>query len=249
MRWAGDLKGAAAPTIKEYPVSEDCYIGQIMRWDVSAGGIVEPCAVAAAGPDTTSYIAGIVSGVITSPSYNATYRGDKATYDASMANQLLNSPVGPARVKLDLVTPTTLIKAPIVKDTIGTAPATVAVTTAQAAGLVVTTTTTIDTSVSQYSTVYCRSGANKGQYRKVTTGATTDQTVLLAFTYATVVGDVFVVANIVEGAARIDLDSQFQGIDSSDALTYYYSVYVHELNLETAGEEYAIFSFNPRHFA
>lgn len=249
MRWAGDLNGAASPTIKEYQVAGDCYVGQIMRWDVNAGGIVEPCAVAAAGPDTTSYIAGIVAGVVTSPSYNATYRGDKATYDASMANQLLNSPVGPAKIKLELVTPSTLIRAPIVKDTIGTAPATITVTTAQALGLVVSTTTTIDTSVSQYSTVYCRSGANKGQYRKVTTGGTTDQTVLLAFTYATVVGDVFVVANIVEGAARIDLDTQFQGIDSSPALTNYYSVTVHELNLEVAGEEYAVFSFNPRHFA
>ncbi len=249
MRWAGDLNGAASPTIKEFQISEDCYVGQVMRWDVNAGGLIEPCAAAAAGPDTTSYIAAIVDGVITSPSFNSTYRGDKATYDASMANQILNSPIGPTKVKGTVITPSTLIRAPIVKDTIGTVPATITVTTAQAAGLVVTTTDTIDTSVNQYSTVYCRSGANKGQYRKVTTAGTGTQTVLLAFTYGIAVGDVFVVANVVEGAARIDLDTQFQGIDSSPALTSYYSVTVHELNLEVAGEEYAVFSFNPRHFA
>lgn len=247
MEYAGDLSGAA-PVIKNYKVSADCYAGQLLRWDVNGGGTVEPVAVAGAGPDTTSYIAGICTGVVTSPTYNATYRGDLCTYDTTQATLVANDPVGAAEVQVTLVTPTTLLKAPIVKDTIGTNAERKACTTGSSDGLTLVV-AAIDTTVSQYSTVYNSIGANVGEYRKVTTGATTTQTVLVPFQYDIAVGDTFCIANVVEGNAHIDFESQFQGIDSSAALSNYYTVTVHELNLKEAGKEYAVFSINPRHFA
>lgn len=240
-RWAGDLSGAA-PIVRTLQASADCYVGQLVRTDINAGGAVEPVAGAAAGPDTTSFIVGIVTGVATSPTYDSTYKGDKCTYDTTQATLTANDPVGPAKVQVTIVTPTTLIKAPIVKDTVGTAPERKACTTGSSDGLTFVT-ATVDTTVSNYSTVYCSQGANRGEYRKVTTGNATTQTVLVAFQNDIAVGDEFVIANITEGPAHIDFDTQFQGIDSSAALTNYYKVYVHELNLEKAGQEYAVFSF------
>jgi hypothetical protein len=244
--WAGDLNGAA-PVVKKMQVAANVYQGQMLRWDVNAGGLVEPVAAATAGPETANIIAGICSGIVTSPTFDATYKGDLGTYDTTQATQIANDPVGACLAEVTLVTPSTLIKAPIVKDTIGTNPERKACTTGSADGLTFVV-AAIDTTVSQYSTVYCSSGANRGQYRKVTTGATTTQTVLVAFPYDIAVGDVFCIANVGIGLAHIEFDSQFQGIDSSDDQTHYYVVYVHELNLEEAGKEYAIFSFSPRHF-
>jgi len=243
--WAGDLSGAA-PVVKVFKAAADCYVGQLVRADVNAGGTVEPAAVAGAGPDTTSFIVGIVTGVVTSPTYDSTYKGDKATYDTTQATLVANDPIGPAKVQVTLVTPTTLIKGPVVKDTVGTAPERKACTTGSSDGLTFVV-ATIDTSVSNYSTVYCSDGANRGEYRKVTTGNATTQTVLVAFQNDIAVGDTFCIANVVEGNAHIDFDTQFQGIDSSAALSNYYKAYVHELNLEKAGEEYAVFALSSAH--
>ena len=243
--FAGDLSGAA-PVVKKLQIAADVYQGQLLCWDANAGGLVEPVAAAAAGPDTAMRIAGICTGIVTSPVFNATYKGDKGTYDTAQADLEANNPVGPTLAEVLLITPTTLIKAPIVKDTIGTAPERKACTTGSADGLTFVV-PAIDTTVSNYSSAYCSAGANRGQYRKITTGAVAAQTVLVPFTYDIAVGDIFCIANIKEGLAHIDLDTQFQGIDSSPALTSYFVVYVHELNLEEAGKEYAIFTISPRH--
>ena len=243
--FAGDLSGAA-PVVKKLQIAADVYQGQLLCWDVDAGGLVEPVAVPLAGPDTVIRIAGICTGIVTSPVFNATYKGDKGTYDTAQADLEANNPVGPTLAEVLLITPTTLIKAPIVKDTIGTAPERKACTTGSADGLTFVV-ATIDTTVSNYSSAYCSAGANRGQYRKITTGAVAVQTVLVPFTYDIAVGDIFCIANIKEGLAHVDLDTQFQGIDSSPALSKYFVVYVHELNLEEAGKEYAIFTISPRH--
>jgi hypothetical protein len=180
--------------------------------------------------------------------YNATYKGDLITYDTTQATLAVNDPVGAAMAEVQIITPNSLLRAPIVKDTVGTAPECKACTTGSSDGLTFVV-ATIDTTVSQFSTVYCRTGANRGEYRKVTTGATTTQTVLVPFTNDIAVGDTFCIANVVQGLAHIDLDTQFQGIDSSPALSSYYVAIVHELNLEVAGQEYCTFRFAPQHFS
>lgn len=248
--YAGDLTGAA-PVTRNFQISADVYEGQLLRWDSGTGGTggtVEPMAAAAAGPDTTCVVAGICTGIVDldQDGYNSTYRGNLGDYDTSQADQVANNPKGAVEAQVTLITPTTLIKAPIVKDTIGTNAERKACTTGSADGLTFVT-AAIDTTVDDFSTAYCSAGANRGLSRIVTTGDTATQTFTIAFPYDIAVGDTFCVVNVVPGLAHIDLDTQFQGVDSSPALTNYYVVYVHELNLEEAGNEYAIFTMSTRH--
>jgi hypothetical protein len=245
--WAGDLSGCE-PVKRFFPVNADCYQGQLLAWASDGGGIVKPVAAgASADPDATTKIAAICIGVRNAtPSFNATYKGDFADYDTTQADLVANDPVGAAMAECVIITPTTLIHGPVVKDTIGTNPERKACTTGSSDGLTFII-PTIDTSVSQYSTAYCSSGANRGVSRIITTGAVATQTVLIAFPYDIAIGDTFVVANVKEGFAKISFDTQFQGIDSSASLQYPYYVYVHELNLAEAGREYVVFSISTRH--
>jgi len=244
--WAGDLAGCG-PIIRRFPIDADVYQGQLLAWSSDAGGIVQPVADgASADPDATTKIAAICTGIVTSATYDSTYRGDKGVYDTTQATQIANDPVGAAMAECIIITPTTLIRGPVVKDTIGTNPERKACTTGSSDGLTYVV-AAIDTTVSQYSTSYCSKGANRGLYRVVTTGATTTQTFLIAYPYDIAVGDEFCIANIKEGFAKINFDTQFQGIDSSDALSYPYYAYVHELNLAEAGKEYAVFTLSTRH--
>ncbi len=252
-QYLGEITGGLAPVRKNVQVAANVYQGQLLRWDVNAGGSVEPMAAAGAGPDATSYVAGIClgSGRRTSPGtslYNAIYKGDLITYDTTQATLAVNDPVGAAICELQMLTLNSLLRAPLVNNTIGTNPECKACTTGSSDGLTFII-ATIDTTVSNYSTAYCRTGANRGEYRKITTGAAATQTVLVPFTNVIAIGDTFCVVNVTDGLAHIDLESQFQGIDTSPALSSYYVVYVHELNLEEAGKEYATFRFAPRHFA
>jgi len=251
-QYLGEITGGFAPVIKDMQVAANCYQGQLLKYDADAGGLVEPVAAAQDLPEDVTVIAGICLGPgrYTSPGtslYDSTYKGDLITYDTTQATLAVNDPVGAAIVEMQVLTPNSLIKAPIVKDTIGTAPECKACTTGSSDGSTFVV-ATIDTTVSQFSTVYCRKGANRGEYRKVTTGATTTQTVLVPFTNDIAVGDEFCIVNVVRGNAFIDFDTQFQGIDSSAALSNAYSAIVHELNLEVAGQEYCTFRLSPLHF-
>ena len=248
--WAGDLTGCL-PIKRNFQISADLYQGQLLRWDggtAGTGGVLLPAADgASADPDATSKLAAICTGIVdTSTDFSSTYKGQFGDYDTSQASQLLNSPKGAVEAECIIITPTTLIKAPIVKDTVGTNPERKACTTGSADGLTFVT-ATIDTTVDDFSTAYCSKGANKGLKRIVTTAGTATQTFTIAFPYDIAVGDEFCIVNVVEGFAKINLDTQIQGIDSSDALSYPYYVYVHELNLEEAGKEYAVFTISSRH--
>ena len=251
-QYLGEIIGGLAPKLN-LQVAANCYQGQLLKYDQNAGGLVEPVAAAADDPEDVNMLAGIClgSGRRTNPGtslYNATYKGDLITYDTTQATLAVNDPVGAAIAEVQILTPLSLIRAPIVKDTVGTAPEAKACTTGSSDGLTFIV-ATIDTTVSQFSTAYCRTGANRGEYRKITTGAAATQTVLVPFTNDIAIGDTFCIANVVQGLAHIDVDTQFQGIDSSPALTSYYIAIVHELNLEEAGKEYCTFRFAPQHFS
>jgi len=251
-QYLGEITGGLAPVIADAQVGADCYQGQMLIWDYTVSGVVIPSAVAVAGPDVTQKIAGICLGPgrNTSPGtsyYDSTYKGNKVTYDTTNATLQANDPVGPAITQVQLLTPNSLIQAPLCHATYGTAPERKACTTGSSGLTYVVG--AIDTTVSLFSTSYCSIGANRGQYRVITTGATTTQTHVIPFTYTIATGDTFVIANIRRGYAHIDWESQFQGIDSANDLNYYFNAYVHELNLEEAGKEYAVFTLAPSHFA
>lgn len=247
--WAGDLTGAR-PVIRNLPIGATVYQGQLLGYDTSGatnGGYVIPSANAAAGPDTTSFIMGICSGIVqTARLFSSTYKGDYLAYSTTQATLAAYDPADAVMAQVTLVTPYTLIKGPVVKDTIGTNCVEMTNTAASSGGTTVTF-ATIDTTVDGYSTMYCRTGANRGLSRKVTTVGTTSSVAVVPFPYAIAVGDKFAIANVVLGQAHIAWDSQIQGIDSSAALSNYYKAYVHELNLEEAGKEYAVFTLSAAH--
>jgi hypothetical protein len=249
--WAGDLNGAN-PVVRKFQIGASVYQGQLVEIDEGAatGGYVVKAPVAEAGPSLTAHILGICTGVVSSPTYTASYyNGDLATYSTTQATIAAYDPPGPAQVEVTLITPTTLIKAPLWHTTPGTAPHCLAATTAVTAGTTYVT-SGFDAAVDAFSTSYCRSGANAGQYRKGDGAGTTTQTVVIPFTYGVGIGDTFVCVNVVEGWAHIDFVATYlNGIDSSASLTYYYNAYVHELNLKEAGREYAVFSFSAQHLA
>lgn len=250
MAWAfhGNMYGAP-PVIMRMQIGADCYVGQVVQSDASNGyGHVIPAAVAGAGPDVTSNLVGVITGVVNSPSYDSSYQGDKATYDSSQANQVDNDPKGPTEVEVTIMRPGDLWRAPIGKVTATAALDTVTATSADTAGDdIIHTADTITAPTSKYATIYCRSGANRGQYRVITAGGTTDQDVTVCFTYDIAVGDVFVCANVVLGPARIDFTTNILGIDGDTSVSNYYDVFCHKLNLEEAGKEYAVVSFAAHH--
>lgn len=251
-QYMGEITGGLAPVF-DCQVAANCYQGQMLIWDFAVSADVKPIIAASDDPSDVTMVAGICLGSArrTNPGtslYNATYKGDLITYDVTQATLAVNDPVGAAIAQVQLLTPNSLIRAPIVKDTVGTAPECKACTTGSSDGLTFVI-PTIDTSVSMYSTAYCRTGANRGEYRVITTGAVATQTVVVPFTNDIAIGDTFCVANVRRGLSRIDFDTQFQGIDSSAALTNYYVVIVHEINLEVAGQEYCTFRFSPQHFS
>jgi hypothetical protein len=236
--------------VRNFQIGATLYQGQLLGYDTSGatnGGYVIPVVDAAAGPDTTTFVVGICSGIVQSAkAFNSTYKGDSLAYSTTQATLAAYDPADAVMAQVTLLTPTSLIKGPIVKDTIGTNPVEVTNTTASSGGTTVTF-ATIDTTVDGLSTMYCRTGANRGLSRKVTTVGTTSSVAVVPFPYAIAVGDTFCIANVVEGMAHIQLDTQFQGIDSSADLTNYYKVYVHQLNLEEAGKEYATFTISSDH--
>lgn len=243
---AGHLGGGSPVVIPKMQVGANVYQGQILIADYTVSGEVIPSAVAVAGPDVTQKVIGICTGVVTDPAYDSTYKGDMCTYDVTQATLTANDPVGPACVEVTRILPNTLIKAPLVKDTIGTAPESKACTTGSADGLTFVI-AAIDSTTSLFSTAYCRKGANRGEYRVITTGATETQTMVIPFQNDIAIGDEFTVVNVRRGFAHIDWDSQFQGVDTSTALSYHFKAFVHEINLEEAGKEYIVFTLDPSH--
>ena len=77
--WAGDLNGNRLPVVKRFPVAANVYAGQLLMAYITVTGGVKPPADAAAGPDTASQIIGICSGIVTSPTFDSTYKGDLGT--------------------------------------------------------------------------------------------------------------------------------------------------------------------------
>ena len=237
------------PINEIFQIGADCYVGQILGANKDEGGDVEALAAdAAAGPDTTQIIVGICNSVVTSPTYDSTYKGDLATYDTTQAAQVANDPVGACLVRVDVLFPGDIVCFPLVKDTMGTAPERATVTTGSADGLTFIT-ATVQTTVDDYSTVYCSKGANRGLHRVVTTAGTTTQTVTIAFPYDIAAGDEFLMINLCMGYCHFELDTQYQGIDSSSALTYYFRGFCHQMELQKAGEEKAYVTIAARHLA
>jgi hypothetical protein len=246
MSYAGSLSGAA-PVVRNFLIGETMYEGQLAMTGLIAGtaGAVQIADVASEANENDQCIIGLVTGVVDgSRTYNSTYRGHSSTFTTTQATVAAN---GPAEVQVTLIRPwDTLIKAPICYTAYGTAPTVLTNTTASAGGVVVTHAgETITDTADDLCIVYCRTGANRGLWRVVTTGATGSQTTTLPFPYAIAVGDTFVKVACVPGLGALDIIATANCINGDAAHASYYPVFYHEINCEVAGQEYAVFSFLP----
>ena len=158
-------------------------------------------------------------------------------------------------VKIALIDPTTILRAPIRNAAIGTAPTVVTVTTGSVDGLGCTTGAMDFTgTTSNLHTLYCRSGANAGAYRISDSASSTVHTWDVALRNDVAVGDKFVGVPLrTHGYSTVMFDdATAMFIDCADAPVLNGSarwiIQVVRLDLATPGQEYAEFRFDPVHF-
>jgi hypothetical protein len=196
------------------------------------------------------------------PTYNSTYKGSYIAGVSTQAAQLARNYRGVEgmhgkgdplpMVKVAVIGPNTVLKAPIFTTTYGTGCTVSTVTTGSTTGLGYTGSTVGFTPVAYNATHYCRSGANKGIYRVSYDTSATVHTFYQAFPYDIAIGDTFVAANVSLGTCYAMFDTTscaFLNNAAAVTTTNYAWIDVLELNLEKANEEYAIFKINPVQFA
>jgi len=252
--YAGNLGGAGAPVVNNFLTNITMYTGQLVNFTkagtdaLNVGGHVSIAVPAAEANDDEFPIAGFVSGIVdgsrtyvASLSGTAQY-GDRTTYTTTQATVKAN---GPSEVQVTLAIPgITLMKAPIYNAAWGTALTVQTNTVASSGGVTITDTNNLITDIiDDKATAYCRTGANRGIYRPVsTTTSTSVSTVAVPFPNAIAVGDTFVIASCVLGHGSMNFPTSADCIDGNHALAAFYSVYYHEINLEESGKEYAVFA-------
>ena len=250
-RISGHLVGGNTPVVRNMQIGETLYTGQLLESGRVGGasGHVQIADAASEAHEDDQPIVGVALGVHNTEDagWNSTNYGDTATVDTGQAAQLLNDPKGACEVEVGLIIPSiTLVSAPIYNAAYGTALSEVTVSTASTTGLAVTHAATAVTDIADdLGTVYCRSGANRGHYRVISTGTTTAQTVTIAFPYDTTTSCIFVVASCVLGIGGLDIPATANCIDGNNDLDKYYDVFYHSLDLETSGGEQASLTFHP----
>ena len=251
--YAGNLGGAGAPVIRRFQTSTDTlYQGVLVQSaQVNGGGghvqLADPAIELADTMDLLPF--GFVTGVVASGDHTYTASvsgtaqyGDTRTALTTLATVLANG--GPSEVDVCYMIPmVTMVRAPLFNGAWGTALTELTETSGDATGLTVTHSgDTISDIADDFGTIYCRSGANRGQYRVVTTGGANANVCTVAFPYAIAVGDVFVMASMVLGPMGWNIPATADCIDGNHALGDSFGGFCHDLNLEESGKEYCVFS-------
>ena len=184
-----------------------------------------------------------------SRTYNSTYYGNSSTYTTTQS--VIKTNGAPGTVRMGIIMPfITIVRAPIFNAAYGTALTECVVTSANAAGTTIThandTVTDIDSTIGYGATAYCRSGANRGLYRLITTAGTNENVVSIPFPNTIAVGDKFIICSFALGYAALDIPSTANCIDGNNNLDHYYNVFCTKLDLSESGREYAEFMFHPK---
>jgi hypothetical protein len=230
---------------------------------------VKAWAIAGAGDTTTDHTPfGVVVGTNNrTPLFSSTYKGEYIASVRTQAAQVARDYTGAegkqfpkndpqALVQVAVIGPNTILKGRIFNAAYGTAP-TVAIASAVAGsgdGTGITCAATgFDFTAVAYNATYCgRSGLNMGISRVgYDTNAGTGAKTFYGpnFPYTCAVGDTWVGVNLALGTCKGMFDSLSTYINCAAALTSdYVWLDVLELNLAVAGDEYAIFRFNPLQF-
>lgn len=157
-----------------------------------------------------------------------------------------------AMVEVAVISPETVIRGSLHNATVGVAPSVLTISTASGADGLDSTTGNADVApVANFTTIYMRSGANRGVYRIITTTSLTAHEWTKAMKYDTAVGDTCVIVNGLRpfGLSRMQVDTEALSINVDAALTAdYFFINVLRLDLSEAGNEYVEFQFNPETF-
>lgn len=158
-----------------------------------------------------------------------------------------------AMVKVQLIGPQTLLRAPLKNDDPLVAPTLLTATAGGTDGDTVTTNATDGTPVAGMNTIYCRTGLNAGIYRTVYTTSKTVHVWLSEMPYDTSIGDTFLVVPVrPHGSSYVrfgdDTYCSYLNVSETPA-TNYDVIQVVRLDLEVAGGEYVDFYFDARCFS
>ena len=200
------------------------------------------------GAGTSKPVGVVVATNLRKPLYSSTYNANYITGVASRADQLALEKQGAQGSMFGVGDPAPLVQVKLIgpqteiKGTLSAAPTPFQ---PSAVGTNGDTLTRSGLTLTDYfTTVYCRSGANQGIYRQMSTYASNVLTFPLYWPYTTTTSDYFVAVNTTIGNTRINVDAYGRNLDvASSVSSKYYSVVVDEINLEEAGKEYVIFRF------
>lgn len=161
-----------------------------------------------------------------------------------------------AMCKVDIIDPVTVLRSKLVVDAIGTAPTVVTVSTGSAAGTDMTTSATDASALQGWSTIYFRTGPNKGTYRINDKAASTTGFEWDTPTYADVSTaapwDTAVVVNgmLPFGVGRAQfLGTYMHAFDVSEALSSdWFDIVIYRLDLSEQYKEFVEFRWNTSSF-
>lgn len=243
--------------------SATIYVGSLVSIDQSApteGIEIMPVAAGASNTTNRDVPLGVVIGTnLATPLYSSTYLTeyitDASPHDTTADLQGVEGPFAKGdkthMCKVQLIDPTTVLRAPIRNAAIATAPTVVTATNTSTDGLGITTGATDVAPVAVWSTIYCRSGANAGAYRVIDTTSTTVHAWDKAMVSDIAIGDTFVIAVGLRpvGPSKAYISAEGDYIDCAAALTTnYLFIDVVRLDLSVAGDEYVEFRFNIDNF-
>lgn len=246
------------------PISygDTMYVGGIAGWDATDVGDhdgVHMFPVAAGVWNATNYdipLGAIIGTNLRNPVFDTTGKCEYITSATPLASTtefvLTGGPYpGGGRehfVKVSLIDPCTTLRGNLFDSAVGTAPTVGTVTTGDTNGVSCTTGAVSVASIDGMSTIYFRTGANKGTYRTLDSTASTTTHTWNIPTYAAVaVGDTAVVVNIkMIGLSRAQtLATYINCFDIDEAATsHYFAIDVTRLDLSVAGGEYVDFRWN-----
>ena len=245
------------------------YTGSIVGTDSATpleGVIPMPVAAGASNFTNNDIPFGVVVGnnnVAGNVAYNSTYNaeyitqvaagsvyGNTTKYTGVEGGYAKGDPQ--AMVEVALINPSTVLRGSIYNAAVGTAPTELTATGATGGdGIDFTTGANEATTVANFSTVYMRSGANRGIYRQLDSASTTTHTFDKAMKEDVAVGDKCVVMNGLNifGISKCYIDSTGLYIDCNAELTSnYLLINVLRLDLSEAGNEYVEFQFLAENF-
>lgn len=259
---SGEVRTIWVPVGCPAGTGDTLYVGQLVDcgFNASASG-AEPHVVTGLGDITNDCnIFGVVVGTNNrTPTFNTTYKAEYITGVNTAALQIVRDYTGAggmwgpgdpaAMVQVAVISPETILKGRIFHGSYGNPLDVVTNTTTDSTGL------TLATAAMDYATVaynniwYCRSGKNMGLYRIGYAASTTSNTFYLRWPYGLTANETFVWAPLSIGTCKAFFDAVGTYIESNMDTASYGSHFVWidvlEVNLREAGNEYALFKFNP----